>query len=93
MMTVEVRRDQAVIVIGSKSTESSVEAVKYLSGPADLRRVKGGLAEARTAMILARLKRIIKAHRGAIRADTDRDTACTLTLTLPISRRPVRGHT
>ena len=90
-LTVTARWNHAVIAIANDGPDSSAEAVKYLLGPADLRRLKGGLAEARTALTMARVKRIIDAHRGTTQAESSPDQGFALTLTLPIARRAKSG--
>jgi signal transduction histidine kinase len=90
-LTVNTHGNHATIRIAHENPDSSVEAVKYLLGPADLRRLKGGLAEARTAVTLARLRRTIEAHHGTIQAETDLAQGSTVTLTLPIARRARPG--
>jgi signal transduction histidine kinase len=86
-LTVTARWNHAVITIANDGPDSSAEAVKYLLGPHDLRRLKGGLAEARAALTLGRVKRIIEAHRGTTQAESSQDQGFALTLTLPIARR------
>src|SRR5258706_15326355 len=85
-VSVSARRDHAVVSIVTESPESSAEAVKHLLAPVDLRRLKGGLAEARMALTLASVKRTIDAHRGAIQSDSGADKGATVTVMLPLSR-------
>jgi signal transduction histidine kinase len=86
-VSVSARRDYAVVSILNENPESAAEAFKHLLAPVDLRRLKGGLAEARTALTLANVKRTIDAHRGVIQSDNDVDKGTTVTVMLPISRR------
>jgi signal transduction histidine kinase len=86
-VSVSARRDYAVVAIVNENPEVSADAVKHLLAPVDLRRLKGGLAEARMALTLASVKRTIDAHRGVIQSESDVDKGATITVMLPISRR------
>jgi signal transduction histidine kinase len=90
-VSVSARREYAVVSIVNENPESAAEAMKHLLAPVDLRRLKGGLAEARTALTLASVKRTIDAHRGVIQSDCGVDKEATVTVMLPISRRARPG--
>jgi signal transduction histidine kinase len=84
---VAARADDAMITVRDEVPGISADDLKSLLDPFRKVRSKRGLKEARTAVTLANVKRIVEGHHGEVRVESDVVKGSTFALRLPLSSR------
>jgi signal transduction histidine kinase len=89
---VAVRGEDAVITVRDEGPGISADDLKSLFDGFQNGLSKRGLTEARTALTLANVKRIVEGHHGAISVESDLGKGSTFTLALPLSSAGQAGR-
>ncbi len=88
-ISVESHAGAAVVTVRDRNPRMSLDDLKAIFEPLLRDRASGGLKETRLDLTLAKVKRIIEGHHGAIRVEADAANGLILALDLPRSRHRV----
>ena len=80
-----VKGNSVAVVISTQGASREIGGVKTILGKIRGGALKGGLSEARTALVVAAVNRIVEAHRGLVRREGGATGGTTISMQFPVT--------